>query len=243
MFGLRQPQTIAPDCHFESLSDARAALVELSASYMASFDEEGAHETVVEQLARWTRAYEALHLKRRGLLSSAAEKKSVALIELHKRYIGLSLRTTRPGDTYSSINWDDHVGEVNHMLDYADQAVQQHGSETLPQQLPRFYMDIGIIPILFYIVIRCRDPFIRSRAIDIIRSARVQDGFWDSFVVSRVARRILVSEEGATNVQTGRDIPYARRVRKALVFMVPGERRATIEYKLQDGGWQEIIEW
>lgn len=179
---------------------------------------------------------------RREVAFSAAERRSIALIELHKRYLHLSLITTDQSDTYGSINWDRYVNDVDEMLDYASLAVRQNVSEGSPGS-SQFHVDIGVTPILFYIVVRCRDPHVRRRAIHIMRSARVQDGFWNGPLVARVAQRIMASEERGVNVNSFEDIPHIRRVRQAMVFLMPGERRAMIEFRVPNRGWQETLEW
>lgn len=239
-FRLKQP---APDLLFKSLSEARAGLLDVTAKHMVSLDEECGCAVVVNELERWTQAFDAFINARRGLAFSAAERRSIALIELHKRYLDLSLMTTHPGDTYGSINWDHYVKDVDEMLDYAGLAMRQEATEKPARRSSQFHMDIGVIPILFYIVVRCRDPRIRRKAIHMMGSAPAQEGFWNSNLVARVAQRIMASEESGVNVNSCEDIPYLHRVRKALVFMAPGERRATIEYRLQDRGWQEALEW
>jgi hypothetical protein len=210
---------------------------------MVTFDEGCERAVEANQLEQWTRAFDAFISMRRGSVFSAAERRSIALIELHKRYLNLSLITTHPRDTYGSINWDRYVRDVNELLDYATLAVRQNVSEESAQGSSRFHVDIGVTPILFYIVVRCRDPHVRRRAVHIMRSARVQDGFWNGPLVAQVAQRIMVSEERGLNVNSFEDIPYLRRVRQALVFLMPGERRAMIEFRVPNRGWQETLEW
>lgn len=233
----------APDLFFKSLSDARAGLLDVTAKHMVRFDEECGCAVVADQLERWTQAFDAFIIVRRGLAVSAAEKRSLALIELHKRYLNLSLITTHPGDAYGSMNWDHYANDIDEMLDYASLAVRQNVLEGSAQESSQFHMDIGVLPILFHIVVRCRDPRIRSKAIHIMRSARAQEGVWNSTLVARVAQRIIASEESGMNVISCEDIPYLRRVQQTLVFLIPGEKRATMEYRLQDRGWQETLEW
>ena len=58
-----------------------------------------------------------------------------------------------------------------------------------------FTLDIGLIGPLYDIACRCRDPFIRRRAIYLLRVSGRQEGIWDSALAAYVAERIVAIEE------------------------------------------------
>lgn len=58
-----------------------------------------------------------------------------------------------------------------------------------------FTLDIGLIAPLYDIACRCRDPFLRRRAIYLLRVSGRQEGIWDSSLAAHVAERIVAIEE------------------------------------------------
>ncbi len=60
---------------------------------------------------------------------------------------------------------------------------------------PTFSLSLGIIPPLYIISTRCRDPAIRRKAIHILSICNRREGIWDSRLSSHVAQRILEIEE------------------------------------------------
>ncbi|KAF2484808.1 hypothetical protein BDY17DRAFT_323635 [Neohortaea acidophila] len=65
----------------------------------------------------------------------------------------------------------------------------------LSESLPTFTLDVGIILPLYLTAYKCRDPQLRRKAIDLLQSFRGREGMWDSFIHSRIARRIVEIEE------------------------------------------------
>ncbi|KAK0100591.1 hypothetical protein ONS95_007048 [Cadophora gregata] len=78
---------------------------------------------------------------------------------------------------------------------------------------PRFMPDTGFVNPLFCVVIWCRNPHLRRKAIDILERAACRDGFWDSSICARTGRIIMMLEErdlGVVSCST--DIPSWRRI-------------------------------
>jgi Fungal specific transcription factor domain/Fungal Zn(2)-Cys(6) binuclear cluster domain len=69
---------------------------------------------------------------------------------------------------------------------------------------PSFSLSLGIIPPLYVVSTRCRDPVIRRRAIHLLSICNRREGIWDSWLSSRVARHILeIEENGARQYLSG----------------------------------------
>jgi Fungal specific transcription factor domain len=60
---------------------------------------------------------------------------------------------------------------------------------------PTFSLSLGIIPPLYIVSSRCRDPVIRRRAIHLLSICNRREGIWDALLGAHVARRILETEE------------------------------------------------
>lgn len=63
---------------------------------------------------------------------------------------------------------------------------------------PTFSLSLGIIPLLYMVSTRCRDPVLRRRAIHLLSICNRREGIWDSWLASRVSTRIVeIEEDGA----------------------------------------------
>ena len=191
------------------------------------------------RLDRWNKAFDDYLQERRTLPFNAAEKRIVALIEFHKRYLQLSIAAARALRTLGYVDWDSHVGDYDEMVSFASKA-SDFGA-TLA--VPRFHTDLGVVPILFVIVARCRDPCIRRRAIRIMTSNPVQEGVWNSRHMVRIAQSILNTEEDALIVKSCKDIPEYRRVQRVYLWSKPWEPRSTVRYVLASEHWEEQLTW
>ena len=84
-----------------------------------------------------------------------------------------------------------------------------------------FWIDMGVIGPVHLAATKCRDPFIRRQAVEILRIPR-REGAWDSKATALVADSIIALEEaGLQPVNSAEDIPeYARiHVRKVVIDM------------------------
>lgn len=70
---------------------------------------------------------------------------------------------------------------------------------------PSFTADLGIIPPLFLVATKCREPVVRRQAIQLLRSSARREGMWDSELVARIGQWIMELEEGPNPYQQGGD--------------------------------------
>ncbi|KXX80910.1 Transcriptional regulatory protein moc3 [Madurella mycetomatis] len=60
---------------------------------------------------------------------------------------------------------------------------------------PSFSADLGIVPPLYVVATKCRDPRIRRQAIQLLRSSARREGMWDSELTARIGMWIAEIEE------------------------------------------------
>lgn len=65
-----------------------------------------------------------------------------------------------------------------------------------PANKMSFTVDLGFIPPLYYIALKCRDPRLRRRAIDLLRKAPHIEANWDGPLAATIAYEIMRLEEG-----------------------------------------------
>lgn len=109
---------------------------------------------------------------------------------------------------------------------------------------PRFQLDLGVVPILWNIVDRVRTPHLRRSALRMLKNAPLQEGVWNAALSSLVAERTIELEEaGLERVEFKEDIPKEQRVRFVLVYMEPGDNKATACCHMHDQEIQTTIAW
>jgi hypothetical protein len=106
------------------------------------------------------------------------------------------------------------------------------------QQTPNlsFTLDMGHIPPLYYVALKCREPRLRRRAIELLMSMPHKEGVWDGEVAAYVARQVMEMEEGGESYVNG----HAKVEPAGVSSVVPGERRINhVTVLLQNGVGEE----
>ncbi|KHN95746.1 C6 zinc finger domain protein [Metarhizium album ARSEF 1941] len=85
---------------------------------------------------------------------------------------------------------------------------------------PSFSADLGIVPPLFVVATKCREPRLRRQAIQLLRSSARREGMWDSELAANIGRWVMQIEESYADLSLEWDesalpsepIPEQRRV-------------------------------
>ncbi|KAL1890736.1 hypothetical protein Sste5346_008061 [Sporothrix stenoceras] len=248
MAGASSKPTLSPQTRFHSLLEARESILNLaihviSGSPGALFGD-GFLESGVLMLSWWTAAFDRMVDERGPSLS----KRGIALLELHKRYLAAHLKLPNPSN--SDERWDNHVAEFLELVSWAERALEPDvptpGAPNPAAKigLPTFHMDLGVIPVMFSTVLRCRDPEVRRRALAVLRNHRLQEGIWDSSLTLRAAERIVMLEESSIAITAAAGANRKpQRVKSVMVHMDPNEKVATLQYGLEDHTFEEVLDW
>jgi hypothetical protein len=86
----------------------------------------------------------------------------------------------------------------------SSQSPQKEASERTERGLAlRFSFDIAVVPSLYTVVIKCRDPHIRRAALKLLDRYPRREGVWDSVAVAGLGRWVMaLEEEGALRWQS-----------------------------------------
>lgn len=126
-------------------------------------------------------------------------------------------------------NFDTFHAEFNQIVDLATEVAPHYTPQftsTLGHDLPdsaAFSLDVGIIPILYWTVLKCRHPETRRRALALLSSLKHREGPWSGPTAARCGAKIMrLEEETATaastigaSVMEASDIPEAARLHEA----------------------------
>jgi hypothetical protein len=85
---------------------------------------------------------------------------------------------------------------------------------------PSFSADLGIVPPLYVVATKCREPHIRRQAIQLLRSSARREGMWDSELTARIGMWIAdIEEEDGLDLYDG---GYSRASRSGAAIPTPG---------------------
>lgn len=188
--------------------------------------------TVPVKLRWWESAFEEFKVTHADELTSRVNQRAIALLELQRRYVGVETAVLDgpPGADEDPLRWDAHTDAFRDMLCYAEAAMDfdsQTSSSIVTSSrrasaaaaaTPRFHMHTGVVPVLYGIIHKCRDPAIRRRAVALMANAQRLEGVWDSQAVLAVALKAMAIEEQGRTLASPDEIPAAARVRRIAVL-------------------------
>ncbi len=129
-----------------------------------------------------------------------------------------------------------------------------NGALRLSPSRPRFSFEAGIIPPLYVVGSKCREPKLRRQAIELLTRCPAQEGLWEPFGASRICEWMMEIEElGLVKVGDGEEgfIPENSRVRLTGMHCELSKRRIWVQCKgvvpATEGGlvkvWENIFRW
>ena len=160
-----------------------------------------------EFLSQWKTAFDGFRPKPGGLREKEFLRTESLLLRAHHH--ALSIMVTCLGSN-SEMVFDDYVETFKILLDECSAAAIPPSSSTTFH----FGFSLGLIPPLFLLATRCRDPIVRKSAISVLKSLHRSEGQWDSCSAAQIAEYIInIEERGLTVIHSVSDVPSFSRVR------------------------------
>ncbi|KAF3057553.1 hypothetical protein CFAM422_012376 [Trichoderma lentiforme] len=98
---------------------------------------------------------------------------------------------------------------------------------------PTFTPEIGVLPVLYIIGVKCRHPMVRRKVLSILRRQPIREAIWDSISVARIIERVMEIEEGGSEkkemIRSMEQIAVWQRV-EALSWIQESAVRVDITY-------------
>lgn len=205
-------------------------------------------------LDHWSRRFDQLMASKAKV--SPSERRTIALLRLHKRSISINLINVAKGIGAAArdvMMWDNFIDEYKAMLHDAAIALgldkdEDEGSWPLDASAvvtaaPQFHLEFGIITAILTVIVKCRDPLIRRQAVSLMLAVPSQEGIWSSTLLARVTKRLIALEEGGREVHSCHDIPQHARIRELVAAVGPGQTSAKIQFVFVYGTVEELISW
>ncbi|KAE8447220.1 hypothetical protein EG329_011051 [Mollisiaceae sp. DMI_Dod_QoI] len=180
-------------------------------------------ETAIKVIESWTLAFENFLSANTERLSDN-EKKGAGILTILKDIGFMSLRIHRTRFDDQTV-WDEFVDMYRKIVALAAEIIESS------KGIPHFSLDMGLIGPLYEVVARCRDPVIRRKAISLLKSAQMQEGMWNSFLIGTVAEKVVqIEESGLGEVKRCEDVPDWARISSVSPIFDSVERKATVRY-------------
>lgn len=172
------------------------------------------------QIQAWSEAYEHILASRTAPSVSSQEKAAIAVLKMTQIMSQILFLMTFSD---SEMQFDAFTHQFKAIIDLALEVVgdeerraaakrcpdprfcQHHldhwvemygGQEYAARHIkPSFSADLGIVPPLFVVATKCRDPVIRRQAIQLLKSSSRREGMWDSELAARIGIWIAEIEE------------------------------------------------
>ncbi|OBS19120.1 hypothetical protein FPOA_10844 [Fusarium poae] len=235
---------------FACLSDAREALLDILVEQASpGLKGKSARDIMAHsvKVTRWGELFDALLLKQANsvTLPTNTEIRTIALLQLHRKYSEINVAKYIHGQGDPCF-WDGFTTEFSEMVDYAATAAgldQNYAKRTWDTDYPPkayFHIDLGFTSVLISVIARCRDPFVRRRALAVMLADRAQEGAFNAYQSARVAARVMDLEEARSGkeVKCSSDIPPEARNRTIRVHL-KGDTKMRLVYKFSQGSFEE----
>lgn len=105
-----------------------------------------------------------------------------------------------------------------------------------PHVKPSFSADLGIVPPLFVVATKCRDPWLRRQAIQLLKSSARREGMWDSELAANIGTWVMNVEEfdpkhpeAVLPSPPSPNSVYSESIGTPLHSIIPEERRVMVK--------------
>ncbi|KAI4867237.1 hypothetical protein F4820DRAFT_414237 [Hypoxylon rubiginosum] len=171
-----------------------------------------------EKLDTWSRAFEPILISRNAPAKSSQEKTAIAVLKMNQ-IMGEILFYMTFSDT--ELQFDAYLPRFSEIVNLAEEVVGDEERRAAAKRCPNpqfcyhqppspddfggqyaarhikpsFSADLGIVPPLFVVATKCRDPLTRRKAIHLLRTSSRREAMWDSELVARIGLWIAEIEE------------------------------------------------
>lgn len=149
-------------------------------------------QTLLEQLEKWSSLFEGLLQRDLSLILETAPYTQVILLRLQHTIAWILLSSLGPG---REMEYDNFTSQFQQCVALARDIVAAR-ERTSDSTQPTFTPEVGIIPVLYIIGVKCRHAPIRHEVVGILRRRPMQEAVWHSTWAASVVARIIKIEEG-----------------------------------------------
>jgi len=206
--------------------------------------------TLEVRLRQWLEGFEAF-LRRSETTLTNQDRQGATILRIQHKVVSVWL-VTRGAVEQSS--YDEYVAEFQSIITLVEtmDAAKYSGLVPSPRSTgeterpPAFVFDLYVIPVLYFVAIKCRHPLIRRKAISLLSSSPRREGLWDAAPVARAAQRVMAIEEEPLDSPGRDDFPPEWSRVHDVDFKTPLSRPGSHQVRFEtrpDGPDGEILSW
>ena len=196
---------------FTTLKEARDCLdncmsYKLQASAAVYFNRQGSENnsglgqpqgpTNEHLLPQWSAAFHAF-VEKAGPSPRPRDLQGVMLLKIQYKCAKILLSVGLPPRETA---FDDFGALFESIISLATSVIHRSGSYGISERTGHFSFETGLIPPLYFVATRCRDPWIRRQALSLLSSTPRQESIWNSEMLTKIAERLILIEEERDNI-------------------------------------------
>ncbi|KAI8954456.1 hypothetical protein F4801DRAFT_503236 [Xylaria longipes] len=183
-------------------------------------------DIVLEQLETWSSLFGNMLQQGSSYETDSETYRRISLLRLQHTITWTLLSSYGPG---REMVYDNFLPQFQQCVALAGDVAAAH--ERYSGSLkPTFTPEIGIVPVLYIIGVKCRHPVVRREALSILRRQPIREAVWDSISAARVVERVIEIEEGGSEkgemTRSMEQIAMWQRIEAMSWVQVVGEQSA-----------------
>ncbi|KAK4062787.1 uncharacterized protein Triagg1_9657 [Trichoderma aggressivum f. europaeum] len=184
---------------------------------------------ILNELETWSSLFENMPQKGDSYESDPETYPLISLLRLQHLIIWTFLSSYGAG---REMEYDNYLPQFQQCVALADVVVAAHERYSGSIK-PTFTPEIGVVPVLYIIGIKCRHPVVRREVLSILRRRPIREAIWDSISAARVVERVIEIEEGGSEkkgmIQSMEQIAVRQRVEALSWIQVLCESAARVD--------------
>jgi hypothetical protein len=149
-------------------------------------------DIVLGQLETWSRLFENMLQQGSSDETDPETCRLISLLRLQYTIAWTFLSSYGPG---REMEYDNFLPQFRQCVALAGDVAAAHERYS-GSLMPTFTPEIGFVPVLYIIGVKCRHPVVRREVLSILRRQPIREAVWDSISAARVVERVIEIEEG-----------------------------------------------
>ncbi|KAJ5872931.1 uncharacterized protein N7529_005284 [Penicillium soppii] len=171
----------------------------------------------IQRIPSQIQAYRVLHAHQ----STQRDLSAFLILQLWAEVISITA-TVETGPEPQEMIFDRYIVRFKEALEISKELLVRISST------PSFSVNLGVIPPLFVLAMKCRDWEIRRQIVDLLRVFRRQEGIWSTDLAALITERVIDIESAGFG--PGDLIPESSRIKSLLVDAMTTKSQVRLRY-------------
>ncbi|KAL6796352.1 hypothetical protein GGI42DRAFT_345167 [Trichoderma sp. SZMC 28013] len=186
-------------------------------------------DDILRELETWSNLFENMLQQGNSYQSDSEAYPLISRLRLQHIIIWTFLSSYGAG---REMEYDNYLPQFQQCMALADVVVAAHERYSGSVK-STFTPEIGVLPVLYIIGVKCRHPTVRREVLSILRRQPIREAIWDSISTARVVERVIEIEEGGLErremIRGMEQISVWQRVEALTWIQVLGESSARVD--------------